>query len=307
MKILVTGSSGMIGKEVCRLLLEKKIEVIEYSLQKEKDILNLEQLKKDLKGCQAVVHLAAIINEEKSESQIRRVNVDGTKNVLDASAQNRVSRVLFASSVGVYGDTNGTKTEDTPVSPGTPYEKSKSDAEKTVVDYQELVPYTIIRSALVIGPNPYWKQVFQIVSKNFPLIGNGKNHWQTVYYKDLASAIVFLLFLDAAENETFLVAGEEKPTLLELVKTIKMQVGQAPEVKTVPTGVGILLGFFYGLIQKLQGKPNLFSPAYIKRLQRDRDYDLTKIHAYGWKAKYTYAQALKETYFELQKPRVEKK
>lgn len=300
MKVLVTGSSGLIGREVSRLLLEKKIEVIEFSTSNGKDISNPLQLQESMRGCAAVIHLAAIIDESQSKEKIWKTNVDGTQHVLDAAVQERVQRILFTSSVGVYGETNGTKTEETPLNPQTPYEQSKAEAEKRVIANQELVPFTIVRPALVVGPNKYWKQIFKIVQKNFPLIGNGQNKWQTVYYKDVANAIVFLLLLDAAENETFIVAGNEKPTLKELLQTIRSQLGLANPGPTVPLWFGKILARFLGVILALQGKPNILSPRNIERMLHERDYDLTKIHAYGWKAKFSYQQSLKETLAEFE-------
>lgn len=299
MKILVTGSSGLIGTEVCRQLRQKNVEIIEFDHQTKNDISNPEQLLQKTKGCDAVIHLAAILDENASENQIWKTNVDGTKNVLEASAQNRVSRILFLSSVGIYGNKPGPKTEETPQNPETNYEKSKAEAERLVISYQELVPFTILRSALVIGPNQYWKQILKVVKSNFPLIGNGHNQWQTIHYKDLANAVVFFLFSDAAENEIFLVAGEDKPTLKELVETVRTQVGLKNPVPTIPLWLGTILAKLLGAWLSIQHKPNILSSQNIQRLLHDRNYDLTKIHAYGWKAKYNYSNSLKETISEI--------
>lgn len=301
MKILVTGSSGMIGKEIVRQLKERKIEVIEFSRENGMDILNAEQLEKNMRGCSAVIHCAAIIDDSKQKQEIWKTNVEGTKNVLDAAAKERIGRMVFLSSVGVYGNSSGAKNEETPLNAETNYEKSKAEGEKLVIESQELVPFTIIRSALVIGPNEYWKQIFKIVQKNVPLIGKSENHWQTIYYKDLANAIIFLLFLDAAENETFLVASDEKPTLKELVEMMRSQLGIKGKIKTVPEWLGRILVALNGILLAAQGKPNILSGRHIDRLLHERNYDLTKVHAYGWKAKYSVQAALKETYSELQK------
>ena len=299
MKILVTGSNGLIGKEIVRLLRERKIEVVEFSASKGLDILNPEQIEKSMKGCQAAVHAAAVLEENHATQQLWKVNVDGTKNVLEAAVKNRIGRLVFLSSVGVYGNSGGTKNEETPFNPETPYEKTKAEGEKMVEQYQELVPFTTVRPAIVTGPNKYWKQIFHVVKQNLPLIGKGTNHWQTVHYKDVASAVVFLLFLDAAENEAFVVAGNDKPTLKELIETMRAQLGLPNPAPTMPEWIGKILARAWGIWMALQGKPNILSATNIKRMLRERSYDLTKINAYGWKAKYPYKEALKETLNEL--------
>ncbi len=300
MKVLVTGSSGLIGREVVKLLQAKNIQVILFSKKDGLDILKPEQLAKHIKGCDAVIHLAATLNEAIPASEIKELNVKGTQNVLEVAAKERVARLVFTSSVGVYGNSGGIKTEESEFAPETAYEQSKAEAEKLAVSYQELVPYTIIRPAIVTGPNAYWKQIFSVVKQNLPLIGEGTNTWQTVHYKDVASAIVFLLLLDAAENEAFIIAGNDKPTLKELVQTMRSQLGMKNPPPKVPLWIGLILAQIWGLWMALRGKPNILSPTNIKRMLHERNYDLTKIHAYGWKAKYNYQTALKETLQELQ-------
>lgn len=295
MKILVTGSNGLIGKEVARNLKERNIEVVEYTRQNGKDILQPTELKKAMKGCAAVIHLAAEINENAGKETLWKTNVQGTKNVMDAAAENKISRVVFTSSVGVYGNQPGIKNEETPLEAETEYEKTKIEAEKIIEGYQELVSYTILRSALVLGPNSYWKQIAKAIKQNKPLPAEGNNTWQMIYYKDLANAILFLLFLDAAENETFVVAGEEKPTLKEVVQKIRAHYGLEGEAKTLSPFMAQLFVLLNGIWCTISGKPNLFSKTHLQRLQHERKYDLTKVHAYGWKGKYSLNAALKET------------
>lgn len=299
MKILVTGANGLVGREVVKLLRQKNIEAIEYSRENGLDITDTEKLAQMVKGCEAVVHLAAELDENTPRDTMWKTNVTGTQNVVDACAKHKTGRLLFMSTAGVYGNTTGPKNEETPPAPQTAYEQSKLEAEKIVIASQELVPYTILRSALVIGPNAYWRQITQLVQRDFPLMGPSENAWQTIYYKDLANAIVFFLFLDTVENETVVIASEETPALLEVVQTLRSQLGMKNPPRIVAGWMVPFVQFAAAVYFALKGKQNLLSGAHLQRLARDRQYDLTKQHAYGWKAKYAYQQALKETVVEL--------
>jgi nucleoside-diphosphate-sugar epimerase len=299
MKVLVTGSEGFVGKELCRRLREKGIEVVPFDLALGKNILDKEQLAEAMKGVHAIVHLAALLDESAPAKKLFEINVQGTRSLLEAASKGRIGRLVFLSTVGAMGNIQEKANEEAQIAPVTNYEKSKAEAEKAVQEFQEMIPITIIRSALVLGANEYWAQIAKLLKKGFPLIGEGNNKWQMVYYKDLADAIVFMLENPTTEHETFIVAEEECHSLREVAEMINTMLGTGKPLKTVPLWLGKLLAALYGIRAMLLGKKALFNAAIIERLQRNREYDLTKIHAYGWKAKFSTEKALKETIEEL--------
>jgi UDP-glucose 4-epimerase len=189
------------------------------------------------------------------------------------------------------GNIKGQANELTPLNPETNYEKSKAEAEKMVLGFKERIPVTVLRSALVLGPNEYWKKIVKLVGKGFPVIGSGENLFQVIYFKDLVSAIVFVLEKIPARGEVFIVAEEKGKTLKQLYELIQKELGIEKEIKTVPVWVGRLLGFFYSLLES----NSIVSNAHISRLIRERNYSIKKIKAMGWKPKYSTEQAVKET------------
>ncbi|MDO8537327.1 MAG: NAD(P)-dependent oxidoreductase [archaeon] len=108
MKIFVTESSGFIGKELVESL-AKKHEIVKYDLVNGQDILDYDKLKNAMKGCQIVVHLAAIPRpvEEKTFSDYFHTNCHGTFNVAQAAKENNVKRLVFTSSTTYYGIEKG--------------------------------------------------------------------------------------------------------------------------------------------------------------------------------------------------------
>jgi len=103
MKILVTGGSGYFGKPLVAAL-AKKYQITNYDIVEGNDILNFEQLKSAINGCDFVVHSAAIPkpDETKTFDDYFQTNVVGTMNVVKAAIENKIKRLIFISSTGYY-------------------------------------------------------------------------------------------------------------------------------------------------------------------------------------------------------------
>ena len=294
----MTGSSGFIGNELVRQLVVRGHKVVGYSRSDGKDILNKSQLEQEMKGCEAVVHLAAELDED--SNKLFEINVEGTRNVLEAAAKNRIEHFVFISTTGVLGDFKGAADEAFPYNPVTNYEKSKAKAEKLVLSYQEVLPVTVLRPAIVVGPNEYWKKIIDVVKKNLPLIGSGENYWQTIYYKDLCEAIVGVVGNEDAFGEIYIVAEQNPKKLRELIEIIRKETGTDGKVATVPVIVGKIGSFFLGLFSKITGKKSILNPSHVERLLRNRLYSTKKINALGWKSDATTEEAIKETIMEIE-------
>ncbi|MFB6076397.1 MAG: NAD-dependent epimerase/dehydratase family protein [Candidatus Aenigmatarchaeota archaeon] len=108
MKIFITGSSGYIGCELIKRLSEEH-GIVEYDLENGQDILDYADLKEEMKGCDVVVHLAAIRgpHENKTFSDYFRINCRGTRNVAKAALENDVERLVYSSSTSYYGLESG--------------------------------------------------------------------------------------------------------------------------------------------------------------------------------------------------------
>ena len=161
MEILVTGSSGMLGKEVVRELKKKKHQVKEYDLDKGKSVLNEKQLEKELEGVQTIIHLAGIVDEGNKE--LWKINVEGTRKVVQAAEKKKVDKLVFVSSTAVYGETKRKTNEKTPVQPENEYGKSKGEGEKIVLGASKKIEACIIRSAMIFGKNEYLKKMLKML------------------------------------------------------------------------------------------------------------------------------------------------
>ena len=153
MKVLLTGGTGFIGAHLINALLAKGDEVHTLARSPEKaktiekpgvkifkgDILNKESILKAMEGCQQVYHLAGNASiYEKDPSRYFTINVDGTKNIMDAALKLGVKKMVFTSSAGVIGPSVGgvvTEEKVRKIDFFNEYESSKAKAEDLVRSY----------------------------------------------------------------------------------------------------------------------------------------------------------------------------
>lgn len=295
MKILITGSEGLIGRELAKALERRGHLVRRFDAKLGNNVLDAKALSAAVKGADAVYHLAAQLDE--GANDLFRVNVAGTKNVLEACAKERVSQFIYMSTVGVMGDLKrGVRADEkTPQKPLTRYEKSKAEAEKIVLGYQEVMPVTVVRGAMVLGPNEFWSGIIKQAKHNFPLVGDGKNRWQVIYYRDLADALVFLLGKEDATGELFIAAEGGGMTLGEFYKVLRAELGISGEMKTIDPIMAKAASWFFFTKAIITKHNTVVLPAHIDRLVRERSYDTGKMSRLGWHALTPTKQAIAET------------
>lgn len=175
--ILVTGGAGYVGASLVPKLLDKGyyVKVLDLyiygddvldsvkdnsSLEQIKgDIRDKELLKKCLKGCDAVIHLACISNDptfELNPALSRSINYDAFEPLVEISKDSGVKRFVYASTCSVYGVSDAESvTEEHPLMPITDYNKYKGLCEPILLKYQSPEFTTvIIRPATVCGYSP---------------------------------------------------------------------------------------------------------------------------------------------------------
>lgn len=205
---VVTGASGRFGKELIRMLI-KRGDTIRAIVKRREMILELPSgvipyigdindtkvLNDALTGVDNVFHLAAIVSAYKNPTEeVIRVNVDGTRNVLDICEKHGVKHFIFTSSIEVYGSKrNEVLDENSKLMPNDKYGYSKMLAERVIERYRQTVPFTIFRMATIYGRNfegSFFKVFKAIQGQKAYIIGNGKNHLSMLHVYDALQAFV---------------------------------------------------------------------------------------------------------------------
>ncbi|MDE2010420.1 MAG: NAD-dependent epimerase/dehydratase, partial [Candidatus Omnitrophica bacterium] len=227
--VLVTGGAGYVGAVLVPMLLGKgyRVKVLDLYTYGEdifddiKDKSGLEEIKgdlcdqdllrKSLKGCDAVIHLACISNDpsfELNPALSRKVNYDAFEPLVKISKDSGVKRFIYASTCSVYGISDAPEvTEDHPLLPITDYNKYKGLCEPILAKYQSPGFTTVtIRPATVCGYSP--RQRFDLTvniltnhayNNNRIKVFGGKQERPNIHIGDITELYVRLLELPDAQ------------------------------------------------------------------------------------------------------------
>lgn len=250
MKLLVTGGTGFIGSHLAEEGRRRGAEVVVFGLTDRPEeqanaalltgmgaevisgsITDAELCRRAARGATHIFHLAVAMREGgKSDEFFEAINLDGTRHLLQAATTQRVHRFVYCSTIGIYGHrAPGITSEDSPLSPGNIYERTKVAAERLVRDFAEncALPSVVLRPADVYGPRDQrLLKMFKGVSRGrFPLFGSGNGRRHMVYVDDVVSAFFKACERDEAVGEGVIVAGPRACTLRELLDEVRAATG----------------------------------------------------------------------------------
>ncbi len=139
MKVYVTGATGFVGGHVARELRERGADVRAERV----DLFDRSGLARVLAGCDALVHVAALYSYDAPAAELERVNVEGTRTLLDVARRNRVWRLLHCSTAGTCGPVPGRPATEDDEPPSwelrVPYKRTKLAAERLALDAGAIV------------------------------------------------------------------------------------------------------------------------------------------------------------------------
>jgi len=254
MKVLVTGGAGFIGSHVVDRLLAVGMAPRIFDLRPSPhhgdevdavlgDLLDRDALQRAMKGCDAVVHLAAAADVDdvaRRPVDAEAVNARGTLNVLEAARGAGVGRVVYASTIWVYGSCTGTVDEDHAVElPDHLYTATKLAGEMYCRSYAALygLDCTVLRFGIPYGPRARPAGVIPIFVRKalagepLTIAGEGLQSRRFVYVEDLADGVVRSL-APQASGRVYNLVGDESVTVRGIADTVGELVGDVEVVHT---------------------------------------------------------------------------
>jgi UDP-glucose 4-epimerase len=266
-RVVVTGGSGFIGSHVVDRLAMAGHEPVVLDLAPPRricahvaaDLLDADATRAAVRGADAIIHLAAVadVNDVVADpARAEAVNARGTLILLEAARQEGVARVLYGSTVWVYGDCLSPEpvVEDVPVLlPAHLYTATKLAGEMYCRSYGELygLGQTILRFGIPYGPRSREAAVVAAFVKRaragepLSIAGDGAQTRQFVYVEDLADGIVAALAPEA-EGRVYNLVRDEEISIRTIADTVRKLVAAVPIVHTPERPADVRIPFVSG-------------------------------------------------------------
>ncbi len=233
-------------------------------------------------GCDVVYHIAATYREAgQGDAAYTRVNVDGTRHVLEGALAAGARRVVHCSTGGVHGHIeHPPANESAPFAPGDVYQRTKLDAERLAAAFgsEHALEVVIARPIGIYGPGDrrFLKMFRGIARGRFPMLGSGDVFYHLTYIDDLVRGFALCGHVPAAAGRTYILAGPEYTTLNELVGLIAAEFGVRPPRLHLPVWPVWLAGALCELVCVPFGiEPPLFRRR-VDFYRKSRAFDTTR-------------------------------
>jgi uncharacterized protein YbjT (DUF2867 family) len=235
MKILVTGGTGVIGAGVIPELLARGHQVRVLSRNADEDarrwkdvepvagdVSDAMSLRSAVATCDAIIHVAGIVTEHPPDATFEKINVEGTRNVVDEAIRSTARRFLYMSSLGAdRGSTD--------------YHRSKRDAEEIV--RSSPLDWTILRPGNVYGPGD---EVISTILKMvrslpaLPVVDSGEHPFQPIWFIDLGKVTAAVIERTDVVRETLEVSGPDVTSVSDILLKLGKITGRTPVKVPVP-------------------------------------------------------------------------
>jgi nucleoside-diphosphate-sugar epimerase len=320
---LITGASGFIGGHLARRLVQEGY-VVRCLVRASSDTSQLKQLDVQLvrgdltsasslrsaaEGCHYVLHCGALVSDWATTAEIARINVAGTRKLLEASVGASVRRFIHFSSTDVYGHPDAPNIEETYTAERFRnwYAQTKLEAEAEVrrVEQTQALEAVILRPATVYGPGSrdvIGEIARAIKGRHMLLIDGGRPLAGLCYVENLLDAAVLALRHDAAPGHAFNVSDGLSVTWRDLSDALAQGLDCPPVRWSLPywlaSAIGLALEHGYRLLRRSTGLSTapLLSRQAVQVLGRNQQFSTCKLReTLGWEPRVDYQSGLDAT------------
>lgn len=313
MRIAVIGGSGFIGTRLIAALLEAGHTAVNLDLQPSLahpgltvigDVRTLADVTGAVTGCDVIVNLAAEHRDDvRPVSRYDEVNVGGARVVVAAAEAAGVERIVFTSSVAVYGLGVTRPTEHAPTRPFNDYGRTKLEAEVVLRGWAQASPtrtLLVVRPCVVFGEGNrgnVYTLTRQVASGRFLFIGAGRNAKSMAYVGNIAAFLTHLATGPGHPAGVTTVNYADTPDLTtrELVERIQRELHLPASRRSLPKPVGLAAGAALDLLARVSGRTFPISRVRVEKFVAETTVDTGALQASGFTPPHTIEEGLVRT------------
>ena len=308
-KISVIGGSGFVGTKLCHYFLSQKInfEIIDIKKSTQfpekciiSDVRDISSLRQSITG-NVVVNLAAVHRDDVREKlEYYQTNVNGAANIAKVCTEKGINKIVFTSSVAVYGFAPIGTDENGSIDPFNDYGKSKYEAEEKLRKWQiqDKNSLIIVRPTVIFGEGNrgnVYSLFNQVRSRKFIMVGSGKNKKSIAY---IDNVVAFLGKCIEADKSFMIYNYVDTPdfdmnSLVDRVrKTMKMNVSTSFRI---PYILGLTMGYFADMVTLLTNKKLPLSSIRVKKFCTSSVFTSAKSELDGFEPPFTLQEGIERT------------
>jgi len=311
---LVTGATGFVGGCVVDALLARgqRVRVLARDPARvpmrwagrvdvvSQDLARASSLAGACLDVETVLHLAGYAHaedegSERSSDLHQAITVEGTRRLIAAAAEHRVTQMVFLSSVKAMGEcTAGVSDERTQPAPSTAYGQAKLQAELLVLGAGRPAG-VVVRSPLVYGPHAkgnLQRMIEAIGARRFPPVPHVPNRRSMIDVRDLAGALLLVSRVPAAKGRVLIATDGESYSTRRLYEAICVALKRPAGRLSVPISLLRAGGKIGDAVTRLTGKRQPLSTERLAKLFGDADYSNHALVALGFRPAFRFETAL---------------
>ena len=307
MRVAIIGGCGFVGTSLQRLLTNAGYEVLVLDKAHPHDygrvdVCSFSQLAASTLGVDAIVNLAAVHRDDvRPQSAYDTVNVEGAANICEAAHRNGIRKIVFTSSVAVYGLAQHNADEDAPIRYFDAYGRTKAGAERVYREWQTANPersLVIVRPTVIFGEGNrgnVYNLLAQIAAGHFIMVGDGRNIKSLAYVENVAAFLVYAMSFGAGMH---LYNYADKPDLSvnEIVALADGVLFGAPKRRLrVPYWLGYAGGRLFDVAAAVAGRAFTVSSVRVKKFCSDSQFAADRAQQAGFASPVELRKALEAT------------
>ncbi len=314
MNIFITGSNGFVGSRLMHYLEEEEHQVwgidnnTKCNIQPHPnteigDIRNIEDLRKfNDRNFNFIIHCAAAKHDFGiSKEEYFSNNEFGTKVLMDYVTERNINKVIYYSTVSVYGHKSVPCDESGKLLPDNPYGASKLAGEKVIEKWlkQDSTRQVVfLRPSIIYGPNNYanmYNLIDMMHRKPWITIGNGKHIKSMVSLENLIDMTEFVMPRMKSGLQIFNTLDTPYITVKQLMEIIASGNGFSLPIVRIPLSVAIFVGKSFDLIAAITKRDLPINSDRMKKFATSTEYYSEKIREKGYTQKHTIEDEIART------------